>query len=57
MQNVQQMFKRSLSSRASSGWDFGESLLAGAGRRHLRPEMTLEEQREWEREEMAKMVN
>ena len=57
VQNVQQMFKRSLSSRASSGWDFGESLLSGAGRKQLRPEMSLEEQREWERQEMAKMVN
>ena len=51
------MFKRSLSSRASSGWDFGDSLLAGGGKRFLRPEMSLEEQREWEREEMEKVVN
>ena len=58
MQNVHQMFKRSLSSRASSGWDFGDSLLSpGGGRKLLRPEMSLEEQREWERLEMEKMVN
>ena len=52
------MFKRSLSSRASSGWDFGDSLLSpGGGRKLLRPEMSLEEQREWERQEMEKPVN
>ena len=57
MQNVHQMFKRSLSSRASSGWDFGDSLLSpGGGRKLLRPEMSLEEQREWERQEMEKAV-
>ena len=57
MQNVHQMFKRSLSSRGSSGWDFGDSLLSpGGGRKFLRPEMSLEEQREWERQEMEKMV-
>ena len=58
VQNVHQIFKRSLSSRASSGWDFGESLLSpGSGRKYLRPEMSLEEQREWEKQEMEKMVN
>ena len=58
MQNVHQMFKRSLSSRGSSGWDFGDSLLSpGGGRKFLRPEMSLEEQREWERQEMEKNVN
>ena len=58
VQNVHQMFKRSLSSRASSGWDFGDSLLSpGGGRKLLRPEMSLEEQREWERQEMEKPVN
>ena len=58
MQSVHQMFRRNLSSRASSGWDFGDSLLSpGAGRKILRPEMNLEEQREWERQEMEKMVN
>ena len=57
VQNVHQMFKRSLSSRASSGWDFGDSLLSpGGGRKLLRPEMSLEEQREWERQEMEKPV-
>ena len=57
VQNVHQMFKRSISSRASSGWDFGDSLLSpGGGRKLLRPEMSLEEQREWERQEMEKAV-
>ena len=57
VQNVQQIFKRTLSSRASSGWDFGEGLLSPGHRKVLRPEMTLEEQREWERQEMDKVVN
>ena len=58
VQNVHQIFKRSLSSRTSSGWDFGESLLSpGSGRKYLRPEMSLEEQREWEKQEMEKPVD
>ena len=58
MQNVQHMFKRTLSSRASSGWDFGEGFLSpGGSRKFLRPEMSLEEQRIWEKQEMEKTVN
>ena len=52
------MFKRTLSSRASSGWDFGEGFLSpGGNRKFLRPEMSLEEQRVWEKQEMEKTVN
>ena len=58
MQNVHHMFKRTLSSRASSGWDFGEGFLSPGGtRKFLRPEMSLEEQRVWEKQEMEKTVN
>merc|ERR1719422_2050168 len=58
VQNVHHMFKRTLSSRASSGWDFGESFLSPGGtRKFLRPEMSLEEQRVWEKQEMEKTVN
>merc|ERR1719210_133858 len=58
VQNVHHMFKRTLSSRASSGWDFGEGFLSPGGtRKFLRPEMSLEEQRVWEKQEMEKTVN
>ena len=61
MQNMGQLgqiLRRNLSSRASSGWDFGDTFYSPMGsKRLLRPEMTLEEQRDWERLEMEKCVN
>ena len=57
--SVQQLFKRNSAftlSRQSSGWDFGEGG-AGSRRQQGRQDMSLEEQREWEREQMDKPVN
>ena len=58
MGHLGQILRRQLSSRASSGWDFGDGFYSPmASKRFFRPEMTLEEQRDWERQEMEKSVN
>jgi len=67
VQNMQQMFggvkKNSEfninASRASSGWDFGEGLHSPMSNKkiHRRTDLSLEEQREWEKQEMEKSVN
>ena len=58
MGHLGQILRRQLSSRASSGWDFGDGFYSPmASKRFFRPEMTLEEQRDWERLEMEKCVN
>ena len=58
MGHLGQILRRQLSSRASSGWDFGDGFYSPMGsKRFFRPELTLEEQREWERQEMEKSVN
>ena len=46
-------------SRGSSGWDFGDfnSSPNGSKRVTMRPDLTLEEQRDWEEREMEKPVN
>ena len=46
-------------SRASSGWDFGEGLHSPMSNKkiHRRTDLSLEEQREWEKQEMEKSVN
>merc|ERR1719167_248330 len=65
VQSMQQMFtKRNSgfnvnSSKASSGWDFGDGLHSPLGSKKLarRADLTLEEQRDWEKKEMEKPVN
>jgi len=65
VQSMQQMFtKRNSgfnvnSSKASSGWDFGDGLHSPLGSKKLarRADLTLEEQRDWEKKEMDKPVN
>ena len=58
MGHLGHILRRQLSSRASSGWDFGDGFYSPmASKRFFRPEMTLEEQRDWERQEMEKSVN
>lgn len=46
-------------SRTSSGWDFGEGVQSPSGSKKitLRTDMSLEEQKEWEKYEMEKPVN
>ena len=46
-------------SRTSSGWDFGEGFNSPMSSKKIprRIDMTLEEQREWEKKEMEKPVN
>ena len=45
-------------SRASSGWDFGTDAASPFGKKvTMRNDLTLEEQREWERAEMEKPVD
>ena len=58
MGHLGQILRRQLSCRASSGWDFGDGFYSPmSSKRIFRPEMTLEEQRNWERQEMEKSVN
>jgi len=63
VQSFQQLFRRGSgftnASRGSSGWDFGDfnSSPNGSKRVTMRPDLTLDEQREWEEREMEKPVN
>jgi len=65
VQNMQAMFTKRNSgfnmnnSRTSSGWDFGEGFNSPMSSKKIprRIDMTLEEQREWEKKEMEKPVN
>ena len=67
VQNMQQMFTGAKknsgfnmnASRTSSGWDFGDGLHSPLSSKKLnrRVDMTLEEQREWEKKEMEMPVN
>eukprot|EP00092_Neocalanus_flemingeri_P009389 GFUD01010103.1.p1 GENE.GFUD01010103.1~~GFUD01010103.1.p1 ORF type:complete len:1007 (-),score=275.67 GFUD01010103.1:1080-4100(-) len=67
VQNMQQMFtgvKKNSGmningSRTSSGWDFGEGLHSPMSSKKItrRMDMTLDEQRDWEKQEMEKPVN
>ena len=66
VQNMQAMFTKKnnsgfniSNSRTSSGWDFGEGMHSPLNSKKMarRLDMTLEEQREWERNEMEKPVN
>jgi len=67
VQNMQQLFSGAKKnsamnipgSRTSSGWDFGEGFHSPMSSKkvHRRTDMSLEEQREWEKQEMEKAVN
>lgn len=60
MHSVQQMFKKNsqFSSKASLGFPWDTEDMRGSGKRvHMFGEMTLEEQKQWEKEEMEKSVN
>jgi len=59
VQSMQQLFSgvkknSTLFDRGSVGWDFGESFTSAKSKKL---DMTLEEQREWEKQEMQKAVN
>jgi len=64
VQSLQQYFRRgsgfTSASRASSGWDFGFDLNGSSpmgSRRGTRPDLTEEEQKDWEEREMDKPVS